>query len=138
MTPRDFGLMTLVCLIWAANSIISKLVITNLGAPPMFYAALRFAVVLAVVWPWLRNAPRPLWRMILVGLCMGCGTFALVFFDRVRLLLAWCELRQDFRSFRTDRIIKAEVMEARYPARRQALLKTWREAQEKRGEAGSC
>ena len=55
MTPRDFGLMTLVCLIWAANSIISKLVIANLGAPPMFYAALRFAVVLAVVWPWLRN-----------------------------------------------------------------------------------
>lgn len=64
--------------------------------------------------------------------------FALVFFDRVRLLLAWCELRQDFRSFRTDRIVEAEVMEARYPARRQALLKTWRETQEKRGEAGSC
>lgn len=80
MTPRDFGLMTLVCLIWAANTIVSKLVIANLQAPPMFYAALRFAVVLAVVWPWLRNAPRPLWRMILVGLCMGSGTFALVFF----------------------------------------------------------
>jgi drug/metabolite transporter (DMT)-like permease len=80
MSPRDFGLMTLVCLIWAANSIISKLVIANLSAPPMFYAALRFAVVLAVVWPWLRNVPRPLWRMILVGLCMGCGTSALVFF----------------------------------------------------------
>ncbi|MFN7418227.1 MAG: DMT family transporter [Alphaproteobacteria bacterium] len=80
MTPRDFGLMTLVCLIWAANTIVSKLVIANLHAPPMFYAALRFAVVLAVVWPWLRNAPRPLWRMILVGLCMGSGTFALVFF----------------------------------------------------------
>ena len=80
MTPRDFGLMTLVCLIWAANTIVSKLVIANLQAPPMFYAALRFAVVLAVVWPWLRNAPRPLWRMMLVGLCMGSGTFALVFF----------------------------------------------------------
>ncbi len=80
MTPRDFGLMTLVCLIWAANTIVSKLVIANLHAPPMFYAALRFAVVLAVVWPWLRNAPRPLWRMMLVGLCMGSGTFALVFF----------------------------------------------------------
>ena len=54
--------------------------------------------------------------------------FALAFFDRVRLLLAWCELRGDFRSFRTDRIVEAEVMEARYPARRQVLLKTWREA----------
>ena len=57
--------------------------------------------------------------------------FALAFFDRVRLLIAWCELRQDFRSFRTDRIVEAEVMEARYPARRQALLKTWREAHER-------
>jgi len=80
MSPRDFSLMTLVCLLWAANTIVSKLVIANLEAPPMFYAALRFAIVLAVVWPWLRNAPRPLWRMILVGLCMGCGTFALTFF----------------------------------------------------------
>ena len=56
--------------------------------------------------------------------------FALAFFDRVRLLLAWCELRGDFRSFRTDRVVEAEVMEARYPARRQVLLKTWREAYE--------
>ena len=38
--------------------------------------------------------------------------FALAFFDRVRLLIAWCELRGDFRSFRTDRIVEAEVMEA--------------------------
>jgi len=56
--------------------------------------------------------------------------FALAFFDRVRLVLAWCELRGDFRSFRTDRVVEAEVMEARYPARRQVLLKTWREAYE--------
>jgi predicted DNA-binding transcriptional regulator YafY len=64
--------------------------------------------------------------------------FALVFFDRVRLLLAWCELREDFRSFRTDRVVEAEVMEARYPARRQALLKTWREAQEKSISKEGC
>ena len=30
--------------------------------------------------------------------------FALGFFDRVRVVVAWCELRQSFRSFRTDRI----------------------------------
>ena len=30
--------------------------------------------------------------------------FALGFFDRVRVVVAWCELRQDFRHFRTDRI----------------------------------
>ena len=31
--------------------------------------------------------------------------FGLAFFDQVRVLLGWCELRQDFRSFRTDRIL---------------------------------
>ncbi|WP_292228073.1 YafY family protein [Brevundimonas sp.] len=64
--------------------------------------------------------------------------FALAFFDRVRLLLAWCELRQDFRSFRTDRIVEAEVQEGRYPARRQALMKTYREELEKRHAAEQC
>ncbi|WP_374386429.1 helix-turn-helix transcriptional regulator [Brevundimonas sp.] len=64
--------------------------------------------------------------------------FALAFFDRVRLLLAWCELRQDFRSFRTDRIVEAEVQEGRYPARRQALMKTFREIQEKRRAEERC
>ena len=57
MSPRDFSLMTLVCLIWAANTIVSKLVIANLEAPPMFYAALRFAIVLAVVWPGCETRP---------------------------------------------------------------------------------
>lgn len=64
--------------------------------------------------------------------------FALAFFDRVRLLLAWCELRQDFRSFRTDRIIEAQVGQDRYPARRQALMKTYHEDLEKRRAAERC
>lgn len=53
--------------------------------------------------------------------------FALGFFDRVRVVAAWCELRQDFRHFRADRIAGLAVTEARYPRRRQALLKAWRE-----------
>ncbi|MCA3730308.1 MAG: YafY family transcriptional regulator [Phenylobacterium sp.] len=55
--------------------------------------------------------------------------FALAFFDHVRVVLGWCELRQDFRSFRTDRIACAKVLDARYPRRRQALLKQWRDIQ---------
>lgn len=52
--------------------------------------------------------------------------FALGFFDRVRVLVAWCELRGGFRHFRTDRIGKAQVLDKRYPRRRQVLLKEWR------------
>ncbi|WP_058474414.1 helix-turn-helix transcriptional regulator [Legionella quateirensis] len=55
--------------------------------------------------------------------------FALGFFEQVRIVVAWCELRQEFRHFRTDRIIKLSRLDIRYPARRQALLKKWRELQ---------
>jgi predicted DNA-binding transcriptional regulator YafY len=55
--------------------------------------------------------------------------FALGFFDKVRVLVAWCETRQDFRHFRVDRIEELDVTEDRYPRRRQALLKEWRESQ---------
>ncbi|VVE34428.1 putative transcription repressor NiaR [Pandoraea aquatica] len=53
--------------------------------------------------------------------------FALGFFDRVRMILAWCELRDDFRSFRADRIEAMTVIETRYPRGRRTLLKAWRE-----------
>ncbi len=53
--------------------------------------------------------------------------FALGFFDRARVLVAWCELRDDFRHFRTGRILSLVMSEARYSRRRHALLKTWRE-----------
>jgi len=52
--------------------------------------------------------------------------FALGFFERARVLVAWCELRQDFRHFRTDRIRRFTVTDRRYPRRRAALLKAWR------------
>jgi predicted DNA-binding transcriptional regulator YafY len=55
--------------------------------------------------------------------------FALGFFQRVRVVVAWCEMRQGFRHFRTDRIAAVSAIEARFPRRRQALLKEWREAE---------
>ena len=53
--------------------------------------------------------------------------FALGFFDHVRVIAAWCELRRDFRHFRTDRITHFLATDARYPKRRRLLLKEWRE-----------
>ena len=55
--------------------------------------------------------------------------FALGFFDRARVLAAWCETRQEFRHFRADRIAALTVSEERYPRRRQALLKDWRQVE---------
>jgi predicted DNA-binding transcriptional regulator YafY len=52
---------------------------------------------------------------------------ALGFFERIRMLAAWCELRQDFRHFRLDRIATLEITHERYPRQRRALLQEWRE-----------
>jgi len=54
--------------------------------------------------------------------------FALAFFDRARVVSAWCELRSDIRHFRTDRISAFELTVTRYPRRRQVLLKDWRDS----------
>ena len=53
--------------------------------------------------------------------------FALGFFERARVLVAWCELRQDYRHFRLDRIATFTLTDTRYPRRRQSLLKGWKE-----------
>lgn len=54
---------------------------------------------------------------------------ALGYFDQARILAAWCELRQDFRHFRTDRILSLDILDTHLPRRRAALLKEWRQAQ---------
>jgi predicted DNA-binding transcriptional regulator YafY len=53
--------------------------------------------------------------------------FALGFFERVRMIVAWCELRDGFRHFRADRVEAMTVTDIRYPRGRRALLKHWRE-----------
>ncbi len=54
---------------------------------------------------------------------------AVAFFERVRVVVAWCELRQAFRHFRTDRITSAELTGERLPRRRPQLLSEWRQAE---------
>ena len=54
--------------------------------------------------------------------------FAIGYHEAVRLLMTWCELRRDFRSFRTDRVTAAQFLEDRYPDRPAALRAKWRKA----------
>ena len=54
---------------------------------------------------------------------------ALAFFERVRVVVAWCELRQAFRHFRCDRIAALAVGDEPFGRRRQALLREWRAEQ---------
>jgi predicted DNA-binding transcriptional regulator YafY len=50
---------------------------------------------------------------------------AIGYHDATRMLIGWCELRQDFRSFRIDRVLSASFLEQRYPARPSALRAKW-------------
>ena len=79
MSLRDFLVLVGICLLWACNNVLSKLVVGLWHVPPLLYAALRFGVVLIATLPWLRPMPRPAWRIVLVGMLMGGGTFALLF-----------------------------------------------------------
>jgi predicted DNA-binding transcriptional regulator YafY len=47
------------------------------------------------------------------------------FMDQARVLCAWCELRRDFRTFRTDRIVAMKRLD-RYPAQRADLVRRLR------------
>jgi predicted DNA-binding transcriptional regulator YafY len=64
--------------------------------------------------------------------------FAVGYHETVRLMIAWCELRTDFRSFRTDRVVDAEFLDERYPERAATLRARWRKAWNERAmEVGS-
>ena len=50
---------------------------------------------------------------------------ALAYNKGTRLLVAWCELRQDFRHFRVDRMRSLKVSDDKIPERRDRLYDRW-------------
>ena len=54
--------------------------------------------------------------------------------DAGRILAAWCELRGDFRYFRTERMERADVLDEGYPERPAVLRKRWRAAMDRERE----
>ncbi len=54
---------------------------------------------------------------------------AIGFFEAAEVMVAWCELRRDFRHFRLDRIAEAAPLAERLPRRRRVLLADWRAAE---------
>ena len=50
---------------------------------------------------------------------------AMAYYVDVTLLDAWCELRNDFRNFRVDRILGAELLDERFTAESAKLTAAW-------------
>jgi predicted DNA-binding transcriptional regulator YafY len=51
---------------------------------------------------------------------------AVSYWDAVRLIIGWCELRNGFRHFRADRVAEAQFLEERYAQPRARLRAQWR------------
>lgn len=79
MPFRDIALLVLLCLIWAANVLVSRVVVTDLAIPPLWYAALRTVVVTLALAPWLKWPGKDWWRVALVTTAVSGGGFALLF-----------------------------------------------------------
>ena len=62
----------------------------------------------------MQDSERTIWPVFL-----GCA-------ETVRLRTAWCELRQDFRHFRTDRVVAAEFLDEHYGCRVSDLRNRWK------------
>jgi predicted DNA-binding transcriptional regulator YafY len=52
---------------------------------------------------------------------------AVSYWEEARVIVGWCELRQGFRHFRTDRVSAAEFLDERYPTPRARLRAAWRQ-----------
>ena len=52
------------------------------------------------------------------------------YYETTRIICAWCEARKDFRSFRSDRVLSATVLDERFPERPSSLRVKWRKAME--------
>lgn len=55
---------------------------------------------------------------------------AMVYYIEVVVLVAWCELREDFRHFRVDRIVRSELLEECFKARSNQLRREWQDLQQ--------
>lgn len=79
MNFRSFLLLVAICLVWAFNVVVSKLAVSDLGVPPLFYATLRSAVVALALARWLRPLPDRFLFIAAVALAVSGGSFALLF-----------------------------------------------------------
>ena len=77
MKNKDLALILLVNFLWASNFLAAKIGLEEF--PPLFFTALRFALVIVVMLPFI-SLPHGYWRkLMVVGLMMGILHYSLMF-----------------------------------------------------------
>ncbi|HEC00839.1 MAG TPA: hypothetical protein ENI91_04025 [Sphingomonadales bacterium] len=64
----------LVSLVWGVNFVVMKIGLDSLS--PFLFVAFRFALVLLLLFPWLRIVKGHMWLILAIGLCLGGLHFA--------------------------------------------------------------
>ena len=82
MAPRHLALLIFTMVIWGSNILANKVVVDIV--PPLYFAAVRFVLVLACIFPWLRIVPGRMKEILVLALLIGCIHFGL-FFVSLRL-----------------------------------------------------
>lgn len=59
----------------------------------------------------------------------GILPIAVIYYIEVVVLVAWCELREDFRHFRVDRIVQSELLDEYFKGRSKSLREQWQALQ---------
>lgn len=49
----------------------------------------------------------------------------IAYFDHARLIVSWCETREDYRHFRTDSVQSLHIEGHKYPVRRSTAIRDW-------------
>lgn len=79
MKPGDLALLFVVCLVWALNLVFARWMVSVAETPPIFFAAVRFALVALALLPFLWPAPRQMGMMALIAMGIGAAHFAFLF-----------------------------------------------------------
>ncbi len=77
MSLREFAVLLNMCLFWGLHFVVIKLAVADL--PPTTYAAVRMALVAAILSPFLRWRPGAMGYILVGGLCLGALNYALLF-----------------------------------------------------------
>jgi O-acetylserine/cysteine efflux transporter len=82
MAPRHLVLLLFTMVIWGLNIVANKVVVDII--PPLYFTAVRFVIVFACIFPWLKIVPGRMKQVFVLAMLIGGIHFAL-FFISLRL-----------------------------------------------------
>lgn len=77
LAARELAVLLILCLAWGFHYVVIKTAVAEI--PPIFYAAMRMALVAAVLSPFLRWRPGKMKTVLIAALCFGAVNYALLF-----------------------------------------------------------